>query len=168
MKLLNLSLIFSLILFSKLAFADTTVEMKLTSNDESIGTIKIQDTSKGLKFIPNLHGLPPGPHGFHVHQMPSCENHGDAAGGHLDPSHTGKHLGPYRNGHLGDLPVLEVNQDGITKESVIAPRLKLKDVLGHSLMIHQGGDNYSDSPKKLGGGGARIACGIISPSASEF
>jgi Cu-Zn family superoxide dismutase len=28
-------------------------------------------------------------------------------------------------------------------------------------MIHAGGDNYSDHPEKLGGGGARIACGVV-------
>jgi Cu-Zn family superoxide dismutase len=28
-------------------------------------------------------------------------------------------------------------------------------------MIHSGGDNYSDVPEKLGGGGGRIACGVI-------
>jgi Cu-Zn family superoxide dismutase len=28
-------------------------------------------------------------------------------------------------------------------------------------MIHEGGDNYSDKPKPLGGGGARIACGVV-------
>lgn len=28
-------------------------------------------------------------------------------------------------------------------------------------MIHAGGDNYSDKPEKLGGGGSRIACGVI-------
>ena len=28
-------------------------------------------------------------------------------------------------------------------------------------MIHVGGDNYSDMPLPLGGGGARIACGVI-------
>ena len=28
-------------------------------------------------------------------------------------------------------------------------------------MIHAGGDNYSDQPQPLGGGGARIACGVI-------
>jgi Cu-Zn family superoxide dismutase len=28
-------------------------------------------------------------------------------------------------------------------------------------MIHAGGDNYSDHPKRLGGGGARIACGVV-------
>lgn len=28
-------------------------------------------------------------------------------------------------------------------------------------MIHAGSDNYSDDPKPLGGGGDRIACGVI-------
>jgi Cu-Zn family superoxide dismutase len=28
-------------------------------------------------------------------------------------------------------------------------------------MIHESGDNYSDTPKKLGGGGGRIACGVV-------
>jgi len=32
---------------------------------------------------------------------------------------------------------------------------------GHALMIHQGGDNYADTPEKLGGGGARAACGVV-------
>lgn len=28
---------------------------------------------------------------------------GLTAGGHLDPAHTGKHEGPWGNGHLGEL-----------------------------------------------------------------
>jgi Cu-Zn family superoxide dismutase len=28
-------------------------------------------------------------------------------------------------------------------------------------MIHAGGDNYSDTPVTLGGGGARVACGVV-------
>ena len=28
-------------------------------------------------------------------------------------------------------------------------------------MIHSGGDNYSDAPEKNGGGGERIACGVM-------
>jgi len=39
--------------------------------------------------------------------------------------------------------------------------LRLNELKNHSLIIHTGGDNYSDVPTKLGGGGARIACGII-------
>jgi Cu-Zn family superoxide dismutase len=40
-------------------------------------------------------------------------------------------------------------------------RLGVDDLRGHALMIHEGGDNYSDQPKPLGGGGARIACGVV-------
>ena len=41
------------------------------------------------------------------------------------------------------------------------PTFILADVKGRSIMIHVGGDNYSDQPAPLGGGGARIACGVV-------
>lgn len=42
----------------------------------------------------------------------------------------------------------------------MATRLRLADLAGRALMIHAGGDNFSDQPEKNGGGGARIACGV--------
>jgi Cu-Zn family superoxide dismutase len=134
----------------------------------AIGTVTFEDTKWGLLVTPDLSGLPPGVHGFHIHEKPSCKpaEHegklaaGFAAGGHYDPQHTGKHLGPYDiAGHEGDLPPLVVDADGKATLSVLAPRLTVKDVRGHSIMIHAGADNYSDRPAPLGGGGARIACG---------
>ncbi|EYI84763.1 superoxide dismutase, partial [Salmonella enterica subsp. enterica serovar Heidelberg str. N18413] len=51
---------------------------------------------------------------------------------------------------------------GIATEPVTAPRLKsLDEVKDKALMIHVGGDNMSDQPKPLGGGGTRYACGVI-------
>lgn len=149
---------------SSLCLANKTViKMFRTKDHTMLGTVTATETTRGLKLTPNLHSLPPGKHGFHVHVMPNCGDHGQAAQGHLDPFHTNKHLGPYNpQGHLGDLPVLVVNNQGLANHAVIAPRLHLKDIKGHSLMIHEGGDNYSDSPLPLGGGGARIACGVIS------
>ena len=86
-----------------------------------------------------------------------------AAGGHLDPAKTDEHDGPYNHkGHLGDMPVLIVNADGRATLPTLAPRFKLTDLEHHAIMIHAGGDNYSDHPEKLGGGGERIACGVIS------
>jgi Cu-Zn family superoxide dismutase len=35
------------------------------------------------------------------------------------------------------------------------------EVKGRSIMIHAGGDNYSDQPVPLGGGGGRTACGVV-------
>ncbi|MGH7988237.1 MAG: superoxide dismutase [Cu-Zn] SodC [Candidatus Binataceae bacterium] len=136
----------------------------------AIGTVTFEDTKWGLLVEPDLSSLPPGIHGFHIHQKGACgpaENQGKmtaglAAGGHYDPQHTGKHLGPYNNrGHEGDLPPLLVNAAGEATLPVLAPRLTVKDVRGHSIVIHAGGDNYSDRPQPLGGGGARIACGVI-------
>lgn len=42
-----------------------------------------------------------------------------------------------------------------------APRLTVVDARGKALMIHAGGDNYSDEPQPLGGGGGRVACGVV-------
>jgi Cu-Zn family superoxide dismutase len=137
---------------------------------EEIGKVYFKDGPKGLVVSPRLKNLPPGPHGFHVHEHHSCSHKagadgkhvaGLAAGGHYDPDKTGKHEGPEGKGHLGDLPVLTVAADGTTKGSMVAPRLKVADLKGRSLMIHAGGDNYSDQPAALGGGGARIACGLF-------
>lgn len=153
--------------------ASKVVTMNLVSAEgapQPIGTVTISETEYGLLFTPKLTSLPPGVHGFHVHQNGSCEAAekdgkkvaAQAAGDHLDPEKTGKHLGPYENGHLGDLPVIYVHQDGSASDQVLAPRLKqLSQVENHALMIHEGGDNHADMPKPLGGGGGRIACGVI-------
>ena len=135
----------------------------------SIGTITVKAIPLGTEFIPNLKQLSPGLHGFHIHQQPSCEAAekqgkripGLAAKGHFDPAETGYHAGPEGSGHLGDLPPLTADKDGNATTAIIAPRVKLNDLQGRALIIHADGDNFSDDPKKLGGGGARVACGII-------
>lgn len=135
----------------------------------AVGTVALSDGPDGLVIRPDLKGLAAGHHGFHVHENADCgakEKDGKmiaglAAGGHYDPTKAGKHEGPKGHGHLGDLPVLVVAADGTAKAEMIAPRLKVADIKGRSLMIHEGGDNYSDQPKPLGGGGGRVACGLI-------
>lgn len=142
-----------------------TIPVYMTADNgqgKSIGEVIAEDGPCGVLIKPNLHDLSPGIHGFHVHEKPDCSNKGMAAGGHLDSAHSGEHNGPYaKEGHLGDLPVLIVNADGTATLPTLAPRFNVSTMKGHSLMIHEGGDNYSDKPEKLGGGGARIACGVI-------
>ena len=136
----------------------------------SIGSISIEQSPYGLVFTPQLQGLTPGIHGFHLHGKPSCapaEVDGKAvaagaAGGHWDPQNAGKHDTPWGDGHLGDLPALLVTADGTATQPVLAPRIKnLDEAKGLAIMIHQDGDNHADHPKPLGGGGARVACGVI-------
>jgi Cu-Zn family superoxide dismutase len=142
-----------------------SVIVKIYATDDltkDVGTVTITETPYGLLFSPQLTGLVPGVHGFHIHQNPSCDDHGMSAGGHYDPKKTDKHLGPYNDkGHLGDLPALYVNSDGSVSIPVLAPRLKsIATIKNHALMVHEGGDTYSDVPN-LGGGGTRMECGLI-------
>jgi Cu-Zn family superoxide dismutase len=155
------------------ALAETvTVTMQAATEKgagQTAGTVTVSDTAYGALFTPQLSGLTPGLHGFHVHENGQCGPAmkdgkmvpGLAAGGHFDPSGSGRHLGPYADGHLGDLPPLYVDADGTSTLPVLAPRLKVADIRSRSLMIHAGGDNFSDHPQPLGGGGARMFCGVI-------
>ena len=135
----------------------------------AIGTIKFRDSRQGLVVEPALKGLPAGLHGFHIHENANCgpgtQNNqavaGLAAGGHYDPAGTKKHEGPHDEGHLGDMPALWVDADGSATLPVLAKRLKTKNIGGRAVIVHAGGDNYADAPAALGGGGARIACGVI-------
>lgn len=152
--------------------AEVTVTMKMANDKgagEDVGTVTISETRYGLVFTPALSKLPAGLHGFHVHENGNCgpnEKDGKAvpagaAGGHLDPAGTKRHGTPWGDGHLGDLPALTVDAHGVSTNPVLAPRLKLADIKGKALMVHAGGDNHADHPSPLGGGGGRIACGVI-------
>jgi superoxide dismutase, Cu-Zn family len=165
---------FSVGAFSSAVQAETLdVPINLVSVEgapQPIGQVTISETAYGLVFTPKLSSLPAGIHGFHVHENGSCDvgvkdgkkGAALAAGGHFDPAKTGKHLGPYADGHLGDLPAIYVNAKGVADYPVLAPRLKkISEIKGHALMIHAGGDNHSDMPMPLGGGGDRVACGVI-------
>ncbi len=152
--------------------ADMTVTMHKVTQDGTgadLGTIDIATAPEGAVFKLQLHGLPPGPHGFHIHENDNCgptllngiRIPGGAAGSHWDPDFTDKHAGPEGEGHRGDLPRIDVGDDGTATQTLIAPHIKDVAVLkNHALIIHAGGDTYSDEPS-LGGGGARFACGKI-------
>jgi Cu-Zn family superoxide dismutase len=169
----SLAVVACVLLVASFVYAEEVIVKVNLVNEQGvgkeIGTITASDTKFGLILTPHLSDLAPGLHGFHVHDKPDCSHamkEGKAvaalaAGGHYDPANMGKHEGPYGNGHLGDLPALYVASDGKATLPVLAPRLKVADIKGRSLMIHVGGDNYSDSPAPLGGGGARAACGVV-------
>ncbi|QBC45525.1 superoxide dismutase family protein [Iodobacter fluviatilis] len=167
-----MKIIYLLLLTTLSAHADITVPMNLVNDKgivQSIGNIVISESAYGLVFTPRIEGLPAGAHGFHMHENASCaakEQNGKmvpalAAGGHYDPHGSKRHGSPWGDGHLGDLPALIIGADGKTNQPVLAPRLKMADLKEHTLMIHMGGDNHADHPAALGGGGARVACGII-------
>ncbi|WP_422639283.1 superoxide dismutase [Cu-Zn] SodC [Undibacterium umbellatum] len=155
-----------------IAAADVTVNMNQVSETgvgTKLGQVVVSESKYGLVLTPALAGLTPGLHGFHIHQNADCsskEKDGKmipalGAGGHYDPENSNRHGTPWGDGHMGDLPALYVDASGNAAQPVLAPRLKMADLKGRSLMIHIGGDNHSDHPAVLGGGGARVVCGAF-------
>jgi Cu-Zn family superoxide dismutase len=170
----TLSLALAAALLATPAFAATVrtelVQALPDGPGAALGPAVISDSPNSAVIALDLKGLPPGAHGLHLHQNASCAPApgpdgkpvpAGAAGAHWDPAQSGHHAGPEGQGHLGDLPRVEVGADGGVKTSLAAPRIKDVTALrGRTLMLHAGGDNYSDTPP-LGGGGARYACGVL-------
>lgn len=127
------------------------------------GKVHFEDGRFGLLVKPELRGLTAGPHAAHVHEQADCGSSktdgamvpAGAAGGHYDPASTGRHEGPYGNGHLGDLPNLYAEQGGAASIPVLAPRLKVEDVRGRALMLHAAADRYVEHARHSGG---KAAC----------
>ena len=162
--------LFAMALLGAVAIASShnaaTEVVDLTSG-EAVGTIMFTDTDHGLLVTPELAGLEPGLHAMHVHENPDCGDGEDAtpagrAGDHFDPDNTGRHEGPYGDGHLGDLPNIAVETDGSATVPVLAPRVTAADVVGHAVVLHRGADRYDrHSHHSHGKGGARMYCGVI-------
>jgi Cu-Zn family superoxide dismutase len=127
-----------------------------------------QDREDQVEVQVKVHDLPPGFHGFHVHEVGQCEPPFTSAGGHLNLEDA------FHPEHTGDMPVLLVNNDGTGEASFVTDRFTLKDLFnedGSAIMVHALPDNYANIPERYGevdqvtletgDSGDRIACGVI-------
>lgn len=146
------------------ATAHTIIEG--TEEDSSLaGSARFDDKDKGLQIEVQIFGAPPGLHGIHIHENASCDDKGNAAGGHFNP-HGAKHgflPGDGLEGaHAGDLGNIEINEDGEGALYLVAPGLTVSEgknaVDGRSIILHEKLDDFG---QPLGNAGGRIGCGII-------
>ncbi len=134
-----------------------------------VGEVRLsQDVEDQVDVRAIVHDLPPGFHGFHVHEVGQCEPPFTSAGGHLHLEDT------FHSEHSGDMPVLLVNNDGTGEASFETDRFTLKDLFdedGSAIIVHALPDNYANIPERYGevdqetlatgDSGDRIACGAI-------
>jgi Cu-Zn family superoxide dismutase len=117
-------------------------------------------------------GLPPGIHGFHIHESGVCDSPAfETAGGHFNPFRKKHGLQNPDGPHAGDLPNLIVPEDGKVFMTLAIRRVTLGEgknsllpLQGTSLVIHADPDDGQTDPE--GNSGARIACGVIRPALS--
>ena len=102
--------------------------------------------------------IPAGPfYAFHIHEGSACGDPDDtnpfaASGMHLNP---GAQPHPM---HMGDMPPLMADR-GYAYISFYDARFTPAQVAGHTVVIHQGPDDFRTQPS--GGAGNKIACGAI-------
>jgi superoxide dismutase, Cu-Zn family len=134
-----------------------------------VGAVRLsQGVEDQVGVLAKVHDLPPGFHGFHVHEVGQCEPPFTSAGGHLNLEDA------FHPEHSGDMPVLLVNSDGTGEVSFETDRFALKDLFdedGSAIIIHALPDNYANIPERYGevdqetlqtgDSGDRIACGAI-------
>ena len=138
------------------------------------GTAELVESQQGTGKIVNITltvtGLKPGMHGVHLHAVGKCEPDFAAAGGHFDPG-PASNPDPDANHpfHMGDIPNLEVGQDGqgtlkavTTRVTLSAGPLSLFDEDGTAIIIHGNPDQgITGAPKSGVSGGPRVACGVF-------
>lgn len=134
---------------------------------KNVGTAALSKAPHGVKISLNVHDLPAGQHGIHVHQNAKCEGPDfKSSGGHFNPDGKKHGLESPDGPHAGDIPNFTVDAKGKAKTSVVAPNVTLADDPhsvfsggGTSLMVHAKADDYKTDPS--GNSGDRIACGVI-------
>ena len=127
------------------------------------GTVSFYQTFSGIFLTADICGLPEskeicGQHIFamHIHQGSECTGNADDpfanAGTHYNPNNC-----PHPE-HAGDLPPLFSN-NGCAWYTVLFNRIKIKDIIGKAIIIHDKPDDFTTQPS--GNSGKKIACGII-------
>ncbi|MGP4078386.1 superoxide dismutase family protein [Pseudalkalibacillus sp. R45] len=135
---------------------------------EKIGQAQLAETNEGVMIKLKASNLPPGPHGFHIHETGKCvPPKFESAGGHFNPTDKKHGFENPKGFHAGDLPNINVGKDGMISVSVVSKHVTLQkgkpnsllDEDGSALVIHEKADDYKTDP--AGNAGDRIACGVI-------
>jgi len=144
---------------------------------QPVGVIKLNQKKDGTVMVRvKVHDLPPGFHGFHVHETGICTPPSfTSAGFHFHPGETGGGGTPHPS-EAGDMPVLLVNADGTGEARFKTDRFTIADLFdahGSAIIVHANPDNYANIPTRYaptgpdattlntGDAGGRIACGVI-------
>lgn len=119
------------------------------------GAVSFYQRPGGVLVVADVSGLPrqDGFFGFHIHAGSACTGADFAdTGSHYDP------MGVAHPQHAGDLPPLLGHSDRAYL-AVITDRFSIPDILGRTVVIHSGPDDFTTQP--AGNAGTKIGCGVI-------
>jgi Cu-Zn family superoxide dismutase len=147
--------------------ADRASAQLVGPNGEEMGTVEMVQGPHGVLVTVEASGLAEGGHGFHIHEVGTCEPDFEAAGEHYAPEGHGHGFLAEGGYHAGDLPNLHAGADGVARADIFATTISLAegepntvlDQDGSAFIIHERVDSYGDEAGSEG----RVACGVINP-----
>ncbi|XP_074786390.1 copper chaperone for superoxide dismutase [Athene noctua] len=137
------------------------------------GLVRFLQVSPGRCLVDGaVEGLPPGPHGLHVHEFGDLSHPCDSCGGHFNPDGE-SHGGPQdRHRHVGDLGNIWADAEGRASFRLEDSRLKVWDIIGRSVVVDAGEDDLGRGSHPLsrvtGNSGPGLACGVVARAAGLF
>lgn len=120
------------------------------------GTVKFYQVEKGVLVVADICGLSASDtdiFALHIHEGSTCGENFSATGNHFNPD------GKPHPSHAGDLPPLFAC-GGKAYLAVLTNRFCLRDIIGRTVVIHSGADDFRSQP--AGNAGSKIGCGVIS------
>ncbi|HMU06916.1 MAG TPA: superoxide dismutase family protein [Kaistella sp.] len=133
------------------------------SGTETQGTAKFVQTGKNVEMDLNVYKLTPGIHAVHIHEKGDCSStDGSSAGGHWNPTNHDHGKFGSETFHMGDIGNLNADKDGTarmvfkTDKWCIGCKDETKNIVGKSLIIHAGRDDFKTQP--TGNAGGRVGC----------
>jgi Cu-Zn family superoxide dismutase len=150
------------------ATTDNTATADLRdSNGQPAGIATLTQVPGGVRIVIDARGMPPGPHGVHIHEVGKCEApQFTTAGAHFNPDKKQHGTMNPQGPHAGDLPNLTIATGGAGRLETLTDRVTLGagatslfDADGSSIIVHTGPDDFRTDP--TGNSGGRIACGVI-------
>ncbi len=124
------------------------------------GWVRFYPLGQGVLVAADVAGLPQGILGFHIHSGARCG--GTTAAPFADTlTHYNPDNAAHPN-HAGDMPPLFSNH-GHAFQAFYTDRFTVEQVLGRTVVIHAGPDDFTSQP--AGNAGQKIACGVITPVA---
>ena len=145
------------------AAAESATATLTKADGSAAGSAVATVTPEGLAVTVSVTGITPGEHGVHVHMTGKCDAPGfTTAGGHWNPESTQHGLENPQGAHAGDMPNLNVADDGSGTLSFTlrsGTMAQLLDADGSAFVVHAGKDDQKTDPS--GDSGDRVACGVF-------